>query len=107
LFTDISNQNIGTALQERGDNGWKPLAFFSKKLSPAEAKYSALDRELLVIYLAIKHFQHMFEARTFVIYIDHKPLIRISTKIREEFTSIVSSLGFHKLIHDRYSTRVG
>jgi len=37
-------------------------------------KYSAVDRELLAIYLAIKHFRHMVEARRFVIYTDHKPL---------------------------------
>jgi len=49
-------------------------AFFSKKLSPTEAKYSAFDRELLAVYLAIKHFRHMVEARRFVIYTDHKPL---------------------------------
>jgi len=72
LFTDASNQSIEAALQQRGDNGWKPLTFSSKKLSPAETKYSAFDRELLVIYLAIKHFKHMFEAKTFVIYTDHK-----------------------------------
>jgi len=74
LFTDASDQSIGAALQQPGDNGWEPLAFFSKKLSPAESKYSAFDRELLAIYLAIKHFQHMLEARTFAIYTDHKPL---------------------------------
>jgi len=74
LFTDASDQSVGAALQQQGNNGWEPLAFFSKKLSPAESKYSAFDRELLVIYFAIKHFQHMLEARTFTIYTDHKPL---------------------------------
>jgi len=64
LFTDVSDQSIETAttLQQRRDNGWEPLSFFSKKLSSAEAKYSTFDRELLAIYLAIKHFQHMLEA---------------------------------------------
>ena len=45
-----------------------------KKLSPAESKYSAFDRELLAIYLAVKHFRHMVEARNFIIYTDHKPI---------------------------------
>jgi len=61
LFTDASDQSVGAALQQQGDSGWEPLAFFSKKLSPAESKYSAFDRELLAIYFAIKHFQHMVE----------------------------------------------
>jgi len=36
LFTDASNQNIGAALQQRGNNCWESLAFYSKKLSKAE-----------------------------------------------------------------------
>jgi len=51
LFTDASDQSIGAVLQQQGNNGWKSLAFFSKKLSPVESKYSAFDRELLAIYL--------------------------------------------------------
>jgi hypothetical protein len=30
-----------------------PLAFFSKKLNPAQQKYSEYDRELLAIYEAV------------------------------------------------------
>jgi len=74
LFTDASDHSTGAILQQQYQDGWEPLAFFSKKLSPTEAKYSAFDRELLAIYLAIKHFRHMVEARRFVIYTDHKPL---------------------------------
>lgn len=53
---------------------WQPLGFFSKKLSPAEVKYSTLDRELLSIYLSIKHFRYFVEGRDFIVYTDHKPL---------------------------------
>ena len=75
LVCDASDLAVGAALQQRVDDRWEPLAFFSKKLSPAETRYSAFDRELLAIYLAIKHFRHMVEAREFTIYTDHKPLI--------------------------------
>nr|VZH98177.1 unnamed protein product [Spirometra erinaceieuropaei] len=51
------------------------MAFFSKKLSPAETRYSTFGRELLVIYLAVKHFRHFLEGRDFTISTDHKPLI--------------------------------
>ena len=56
-----------------GSNG-APLAFFSKKLSFAEMKYSAFDRELLAVFLSVKHFRHMLEGRPFTIWTDHKPL---------------------------------
>lgn len=48
--------------------------FFSKKLSPAQQKYSAFDRELLAIYRAIRHFRHMIEGHQFTIFTDHTPL---------------------------------
>ena len=33
-----------------------------------------LDRELLAIYLAIKHYQHFLEGQQFSVTTDHKPL---------------------------------
>ena len=41
---------------------------------PAEIKYSTFDRELLAVYLAIKHFRHFIEGRQFKVFTDHKPL---------------------------------
>ena len=73
LTTDASLVAVGAVLSESGVDG-RPIAFFSKKLSPAEIKYSAFDRELLGVFLAIKHFRHLLEGRHFTIWTDHKPL---------------------------------
>ena len=55
LTVDASEVAIGAELSQRGpDHSWQPLAFFSHVLNPAE-KYSAFDRELLVMYLSVKH----------------------------------------------------
>ena len=51
---------------------WQPLT--SRKLSPAQLKYSAYDRGLLAIYEAVRYFRHMLEARHFTILTDNKPL---------------------------------
>ena len=75
LVTDASTTAMGAVLQQRVQDNWQPLAFFSRKLSPAQQKYSAYDRELLAIYEAVRYFRHMIEARHFTIYTDHKPLI--------------------------------
>lgn len=74
LVTDASDVALGAVLQQLQGNVWQPLAFYSKKLSPSQAKYSPYDRELLAIYEAIKYFRHMLEARHFVVYTDHKPI---------------------------------
>jgi cleavage and polyadenylation specificity factor subunit 1 len=65
---------MGAVLQQRVDNAWQPLAFFLKKLNPAQQKYSAYDQELLAVYEAVKHFRHMLEASHFTIFTDHKPI---------------------------------
>lgn len=75
LMVDASNTAMGAVVQQKVSKGWQPLGFFSKKLSPAQTKYSAYDRELLGAYAAVKHFQHLLEGRQFVLYTDHKPLI--------------------------------
>eukprot|EP00794_Sanderia_malayensis_P005073 gene5073-biopygen4132 len=74
LMVDASNVAVGGVLQQRINNTWKPLGFFSKRLQPAEVKYSTFGRELLGIYLTIKHFRHCLEGREFYILTDHKPL---------------------------------
>lgn len=75
ITTDASNTAIGAALHQFVQNTWQPLAFFSRKLLPAQTRYSAYDRELLAIHSAIKHFRHFVEARPFTIFTDQKPLV--------------------------------
>jgi RNase H-like domain found in reverse transcriptase/Reverse transcriptase (RNA-dependent DNA polymerase) len=76
LVTDASATHVGAALQQRRrGQGWRPLGFFSQKLSPAETRYSTFDRELLAIYSSILHFRHLLEGRSFVIFTDHLPLV--------------------------------
>ena len=74
LTVDASDVAVGGVLEQRSSRGWRPLAFFSRALQPAEQKYSAFDRELLSLYLAVRHFRYFLEGRTFVAYTDHKPL---------------------------------
>ncbi len=80
LCTDASDTAVGAALHQLQAGQIEPLAFFSRKLSATEAKYSAYDRELLAIYSAIKHFHTHLEARHFAVYTDHKPLVYTFTK---------------------------
>jgi hypothetical protein len=74
LSTDASDTALGAVLHKWEKDTPKPMAFFSQKLTGAERKYSAYDRELLAIYKGILHFRHFLEGRKFSIYTDHKPL---------------------------------
>lgn len=84
IFTDASDSSIGAALQQRCDDGWRPLAFYSRCLTAAQRKYSPYDRELLAIYDAIRYFRHMVEARPFTVYTDHKPLTFVFANNRDK-----------------------
>ncbi|BHF81681.1 hypothetical protein SprV_0802481400 [Sparganum proliferum] len=74
LMVDASNVAVGAVLQQSLPDSTVPLAFFSKKLSKAETRYSTFGRELLAAYLAVRHFRHLLEGRDFTIFTDHKPL---------------------------------
>ena len=88
IATDASDHAVGAVLQQLINGTWSPIAYFSKKLQPAETRYSTFDRELLAVYLAIKHFRYFVEGRVFHILTDHRPL--------------TFSLKSH---HDRHSPR--
>ncbi len=74
LMTDASDTAVGAVLQQQIHGTWHPISFFSRKMTPAETRYSTFDRELLAVYLSIRHFQHFLEGRPFHVLTDHKPL---------------------------------
>lgn len=80
LMTDASLKCVGAVLQQKINNKWCPLGFFSKALSETQMRYSTYDRELLGIYMAVKHFKRLTEGREFTIFTDHKPLTYAFTK---------------------------
>ena len=74
IMSDASDTAVGAVLQQKIGDAWKLIAFFSRRMKPAETRYSTFDRELLAMYLAVKHFQHFVEGRQFHVLTDHKPL---------------------------------
>ncbi|KAG6438720.1 hypothetical protein O3G_MSEX000172 [Manduca sexta] len=84
LFTDASSTHVGACLQQRIDDDWQPLAFFSKKLTTRQSTWPAYYRELLAVYEAVQHFRHVLEAQHVTIYTDHKPLIYAFSQRREK-----------------------
>jgi hypothetical protein len=81
LAVDASDSHVGAALQQLENRAWRPLAFFSKKLSPTECRYSTFDRELLAAYTAVRHFRFLLEGRPFRLLTDHNPLVAAMSRI--------------------------
>ena len=95
--------------------------FYSKKLQEAEKRYSTFGRELLAIYLTLRHFRYALEGRCFTIFTDHKPLVyaftaksdRLSQReirhldyISQYTTDIQHVKGEHNLVADALSRNV-
>ena len=47
--TDASEHAIGGVLSQEQDGKWKPTAFLSRTIQPAERNYEIYDKELLAI----------------------------------------------------------
>lgn len=74
ITTDASDIGIGAELAQLHGRAWLPVAFLSRKLSPAELNYPTHDKELLAIIHAFKSWPHYLSGRPFDVYTDHHPL---------------------------------
>jgi hypothetical protein len=69
LVCDASLQGIGGMLMQNG----RPIAFESRKLIPAELRYSATELEMLAVVYCIEKWRCYVEGREVQLYTDHKP----------------------------------
>jgi len=73
IYTDASTMQLGAVITQ--DN--KPIAFFSRKLSKTQTKYSVTEIELLAIVETLKEFRGMLWGQQIKVYSDHKNLTRM------------------------------
>ncbi|PIL27957.1 hypothetical protein GSI_09901 [Ganoderma sinense ZZ0214-1] len=74
--SDASDFAIGAVLSQKQNDIWKPIAFLSKSLSPAERNYEIWDKEMLSVITALKEWRHFLlgSKQTFEIHNDHRNL---------------------------------
>ncbi len=68
IYTDAYTTQLGAVI--------RPIAFFSRKLSKAQQKYSVTKIELLVIVETLKDFKGMLWGQSIKVFTDHKNLTR-------------------------------
>ena len=77
LETDASNFAVAGILSQQDDEGnWRPVAFMSRKMIPAEQNYETHDQELLAIVQSFKTWRHYLEGspHTIEVWSDHNNL---------------------------------
>jgi hypothetical protein len=83
--TDSSDTVVGGVLsQKQPDENWRPVAFFSTAMLPAEQNYPIHDKELLAVVQALKHWRAeligLQREYPFLVITDHRALEYFSTK---------------------------
>ena len=83
LECDASGFAIGAILSQLvGETGqWHPVAFWSRKMAPAERNYGVGESEMLAIVEACKHWRHYLEGSTYSVKVvtDHLNLCKFLT----------------------------
>ena len=75
VITDASKIGIGAVLEQLHPSGWRPVAFWSRKLRDPETRYSATDREWLAVVEAVsKRWRGLLEDTPFTLLSDHAAL---------------------------------
>jgi hypothetical protein len=77
LTTDASGYAIAAILSQGKLGHDKPVAYASRTLNKADLNYATVEKELLAIVWACKHFRPYLLGRKFQIVMDHKVLTRI------------------------------
>lgn len=77
---DASDHAIGATLLQDHGQGFQPVAFESRKLTPAERNYPVHERELLSIIHALIIWRHYLEGIRFTVITDHESLKYLMTQ---------------------------
>ena len=80
LASDASSTALGACLMQEYDGILHPVFYISRKLLPAETRYSTIEREGLAIVWAVTKFSKYLLGAPFTLMIDHAPLAFINDR---------------------------
>jgi len=88
IQADASQSGLGACLLQKG----KPITFVSRSLSPAEANYVQIEKELLAVVFACSKFHQYIYGFPTKVQSDHKPLEVIMLKPLHKVSPILQRM---------------
>ena len=109
IHTDASDRQIGSVISQNN----LPIAFYLRKLTYAQTKYTVTERELLAIVETLKEFRNILLGHIIKVYTDHKNLtyktfntdrvIRWRLILEEYGPEFIYVKGEHNIVADALS----
>ena len=79
LDTDSSDVAYGSVMSQVVEGQERPIAFFSRVMSPSQVNYCATRRELLAVIASLQHFRHYLLNVPVILRTDHHSLKWLKT----------------------------
>ncbi|KAH9648159.1 WD REPEATS REGION domain-containing protein [Citrus sinensis] len=98
---DASSIGIGAVLMQE----WRPIAYFSEKLSGAALNYLTYDKKMYALVRALETWQHYLLPKEFVIHTDHESLKHLKGQGKENVVADALSRRENKLCVPHSSLR--
>ena len=80
LQTDASDEGIGAVLLQICPDGDRPIAYLSKKFTPAQRKWSPMEQECFAFICALDKWHTYLSGTKFTWETDHKALTQLNQK---------------------------
>ena len=80
VYTDASGFAIGGWLGQDEGQGCRPVAYESRKMTPAERNYPVHEQELLAVVHVLRTWRPYLEGQRFKVYTDHRSLVWLQTQ---------------------------
>ena len=107
VAADSSGVALGGKLEQLWDTVWHPVAFYSRKLSPAEQRYTTRERECLAVKQCLAEWRHYLLGAPFKVQSDHQSLKWLQTQdVTTLSDRLLRWIEFFSLFDFKFQSRV-